>query len=484
MNTRTQSWKFVLLAVFASLAAASAAKPLAPAGGRPAPVDIGSRLELFVDDGLVEKTAGTEFVLHPPAAKEVAIVFDRPWEGNTSGYVTVFQDGGMFRMYYRGSNYDLKTRLHGRQVTCYAESPDGIRWEKPELGLYEWNGSKKNNIVWTGMGSHNFTPMLDPRPGCPPDEKYKALISDDDTSMLYALKSADGIHWSSLQNEPVIPKGLFDSQNLAFWDPLRNKYLEFNRGWKNEIRDIMVSTSPDFRTWTEPRWLDYGATPPEHLYTNAVTPYFRAPHILVGFPKRFVPGRKVGGHDLPGVSDGVFMASRDGFRWKRWREAFLRPGLNKERWVNRNNMIAWGILRTKSDVPGLPDEISLYSSEGYYVKDCRMRRHVLRLDGFVSVRAAAEPGEMITRPLIFLGKNLILNFSTSAAGSVLVEVQDESGAPLPGFSLADSPEIYGDEIEYPVRWKSGASLGAIRGKPVRLRFVLRDSDLYSIRFAD
>lgn len=113
-----------------------------------------------------------------------------------------------------------------------------------------------------------------------------------------------------------------------------------------------------------------------------------------------------------------------------------------------------------------------------------MRRHVLRLDGFVSVRAGAERGEMITRPLIFLGKNLVLNFSTSAAGSVLIEVQDESGSPLPGFSLADSPEIYGDEIEYPVRWKSGATLGTIQGKPVRLRFVMRDSDLYSIRFAD
>jgi hypothetical protein len=213
-----------------------------------------------------------------------------------------------------------------------------------------------------------------------------------------------------------------------------------------------------------------------------VTPYFRAPHILVGFPKRFLPDRKVGAHNLPGVSDGVFMSSRDGLHWKRWQEAFLRPGLQPERWVNRNNLIAWGLIQTPSFFPGAPDEISFYSTEGYYVKNARLRRHTVRLDGFVSVHAGAAGGELVTKPLVFSGRELVINYSTSAAGSVRVEVQDAQGNPVPGFGLADATESYGDEVEFAVPWKAGASLEGLAGKPVRLRFVMKDADLYSLRF--
>ena len=450
------------------------------AGTSSAATDIGSRIELFVDDFLIEKMSGLNLLLHHPVPRDVAIVFDRPWEGNTSAYVTVFQDGRLFRMYYRGSNYDIQTEVYGDQVVCYAESPDGIQWRRPDLGQFSFQDSKNNNIVWQGLGAHNFAPFRDANPACPPDERYKALASDGDK--LYAFKSGDGIHWSRLREEPVITGNPFDSLNLAFWDVERGRYREFHRGWKDKLRDIMTCSSADFKTWTEPRWLDYGDIPAEHLYTSSIIPYFRAPHILVGFPKRFMPERKAGSHKLPGVSDGLFMSSRDGLHWKRWGEAFLRPGLQKERWVNRNNMIAWGILQTESNLPGAPDEISLFSSEGYYVKDCRMRRHTLRTDGFVSVHAGAGSGEMLTRPLVFQGRDLVINFSTSAAGTVLIEVQDEQGVPVEGFGLTECQEIYGDEIEHSVAWKSGPSLGKLAGKPVRLRFLLKDADLYSLRF--
>jgi hypothetical protein len=450
------------------------------AGPPSAAIDIGSRIEPFVDDYLIEKMTGLGLLLHQPVSREVAIVFDKPWEGNTSAYVTVFRDGDLCRMYYRGSNYDMETGVYGDQVVCYAESSDGIHWTRPDLGLFSFQGSKNNNIVWQGLGAHNFAPFKDAHPACPPDKRYKALSSDEDK--LYAFKSGDGIHWSLLREEPVISGFQFDSLNLAFWDSERGKYLEFHRGWKDEVRSIMTCSSPDFSTWSEPQWLDYGNIPAEHLYTSSITPYFRAPHILVGFPKRFMPERKAGSHKLPGVSDGLFMSSRDGLHWKRWGEAFLRPGLQKERWVNRNNMIAWGLLRTESGLPGTPDEISLFSSEGYYVKDCRMRRHTLRLDGFVSVHAGAESGELITKPLLFKGRDLVINFSTSAAGTVLVEVQDEQGVPVEGFGLKDCPEIYGDKIEHSIAWKSGPPLGKLAGKPVRLRFLLKDADLYSLRF--
>jgi hypothetical protein len=169
----------------------------------------------------------------------------------------------------------------------------------------------------------------------------------------------------------------------------------------------MTCTSRDFLTWTEPVWLDFGETPPEHLYTNAITPYVRAPHLFVGFPKRFVPSRRSPINPHPGISDGVFMSSRDGLRFERWREAFIRPGPQPERWFSRNNMTAWGLLVTKNQVPGMPDELSLYSTENYASLDScvRLRRYTLRLDGFVSAHAPMAGGELVTKPLLFRGSD-------------------------------------------------------------------------------
>ena len=93
-------------------------------------------------------------------------------------------------------------------------------------------------------------------------------------------------------------------------------------------------------------------------------------------------------------------------------------------------------------------------------------------------------GEFTTRPLILKGSELIMNFSTSAVGSVRVELQDESGATLPGFALADCPAIYGDAIEEVVTWNAGSDVSAIAGKPIRLRFAMTDADLSSIRFRE
>lgn len=446
--------------------------------------DIGSRLELFVDDWLIAKMESVNFMLHHPQPEEVVIVFDQPWEGNTCGYVTVFEDEGKFRMYYRGSSHDLKTYLlRHAEVVCYAESDDGIHWKKPNLGLFSFNGSKDNNIIWrgegeTGIGTHNFTPFKDKNPNCPPEARYKALGLGE--GGLYAFQSPDGIHWKLMKNAPVITKGAFDSQNLAFWDELKGCYVAYFRQFRSGYRDIMLSTSKDFINWTEPRFLEYGSAPDQHLYTNAIIPHFRAPHIYIGFPMRFFPDRQKA---VPGgLSDGLFMTSRDGVHWHRWEEAFIRPGPIPERWVNRNNMTAWGILATKSKLPNAPNELSLYSNEGYYGEQNRLRRYTLRIDGFVSIHASYPGGEFLTHPLKFKGNNLVLNYSTSAGGKILVEILDSEGKPIPGFTLDECQEIYGDEIEGVVSWKNGSGLSALSGKIVRLRFVMEDADLYSLRF--
>ena len=102
--------------------------------------------------------------------------------------------------------------------------------------------------------------------------------------------------------------------------------------------------------------------------------------------------------------------------------------------------------------------------------------------GFASVNAGYAGGELLTRPLRFEGSELVLNYATSAAGSVRVEVQDVGGRPMPRFKVAESVEMYGDEIERVVSWEGGADLSQVAGQPVRLRFVMKDADLYSLRF--
>jgi hypothetical protein len=461
----------ILLAFFASTGLAMAGEP----------VDIGSRLELFADDHLIDKMAGTRLELHRPVPREVAIVHDRPWEGNICFYHTVFRDGDLFRMYYRGAHHDYAIDKVTHQVVCYAESDDGIHWRKPELDIVEFDGSKKNSIIWNGVGSHNFAPFKDPNPACKPDEKYKALGGGH--GGLVAFKSPDGIHWSLMSEEAVITKGAFDSQNLAFWDAVRGRYVDFHRGFRDGVRDIMTCTSEDFLDWTEPVWLEYPGAPKEHLYTNQIAPYYRAPHIFMGFPKRFLPSRRAIDHRLPGVSDGVFMTSRDGLKFNRWTEAFIRPGPQKERWVCRNNEIAWGMLETESAVPGAPNELSLYSIEGYYQGDsCQMRRYTIRIDGFVSAQAPMAGGELVTKPIVFGGKQLVLNFSTSAAGSIRVELQAADENPIEGFALTDCQEVFGDALDRPVTWAERSDVGKLAGRPIRLRFVMKDADLYSIRF--
>jgi len=444
--------------------------------------DVGSRLELFLDDWLIDRMDGAELRLHHPVPREVAIVFDRPWEGNASAYVTVFKDEDIFRMYYRGSNYDLAKNQDLHEHTCMAISEDGINWRRPELGIFEFDGSRQNNIVWTGIGKHNFAPFKDTNPDATTESRYKALAGLGGEGLI-AIASPDGVHWKMIQEKPVITKGAFDSQNLAFWNPVTGCYMDFHRDFHNGVRQIMTCSSKDFINWTEPRWLDFGDAPLEHLYTNAVTPYYRAPHILIGFPKRFMESRKKLTDDpWTGVSDGVFMSSRDGLHWNRWLEAFIRPGLQKERWWQRNNMTAWGILVTKSDIQGMPDELSIYSSEAYCTDSNRLRRYTLRVDGFVSVSAPYAGGEMLTKPLIFDGKELVINYSTSGAGSIKVEIMDKDGKPTPGFTIEECPEIFGDEIEKVVEWKSGSDVSKLKGQVVRLRFAIKDADLYSIRF--
>lgn len=438
-------------------------------------VNLDSRLELFVDDFMVaDLTGDARRRLHHPERREVVLQLDRPWEGSVSGYFTLMNDDGGYRLYYRGW-----PTVDKPACTCVAESRDGIHFTRPKLNLFEWEGATGNNIVWRGDGVHNFTPFKDANPKAPPSQRYKALASAGPKNTLVPFVSADGYRWTKLREEPVITDGAFDSQNLAFWDAGRGRYVSFFRDFHDGVRDIKTCTSEDFIHWTKPVWLDYGGAPPEHLYTNAILPYFRAPHLYLGFPCRFVPTRKkIVAHKETGINDGVLMSSRDGFHFQRWLEAFLRPGLDPQNWTDRNNYLVWGMAATA------PGELSVYWTEHYRSSSARIRRGTLRTDGFVSIGAGRAGGELLTRPFTFVGSHLVVNYDTSAVGSLRFELCNQVGKPVPGFSLADSEWLYGSEIAHSVVWGDNDDVSRLAGKVVRLRVRLKDGDLYSFRFME
>ena len=375
------------------------------------PIFVGSRRELFVDSFLIDRLDGARLELHHPKPAESVIVFDKPWEGAFAGYATVIKDNDTYRMYYRGlpvagaDGTDV-------EVTCCAMSDDGIHWKKPELNNYQWQGSGRNNIVLMSEtpASHNFAPFLDSNPAAPADQRYKAL-GGIETSGLIAFASPDGLQWRRIQDEPVFQKGIFDSQNVAFWSESEQQYVCYFRTWTGDgysgFRTISRTTSPDFIHWSDPEEMEFGDTPREHLYTNQTVPYFRAPHIYLGLAARFMPGRRVittADADRIGVvprysndcSDTVLLSSRGGNVFDRsFMESFVRPGIGQENWVSRSNYAACGI------VPTAEQEVSVYLSRNYGQPTAYLQRYTLRMDGFVSVNAGYQGGEMITRVLKF-----------------------------------------------------------------------------------
>ena len=463
----------LILVIMGSLNNGLAARQ--PAGNKI--IAIGSRLELFVDDALIEKMDGVHLQLQTPQMQPLS---DSPFPTGIHSpierapYATVIKDGDVYRAYY----HDIIPNYKGPwpvknpgQIACYAESPDGVNWGKPNLGLYEFNGSRANNVILhdpNGNFCHNFTPFLDERPEKDRGKRFKAVAGLWPEG-IYAFHSDDGIHWAKMQDSPIIKPtdaGL-DSQNVAFWSEVEGRYVCYFRTWNPPgkvgpgQRTISRMVSPDFLHWSD-RVETQSNLPGEHLYTNGTHPYFRAPHIYIALARRLQPNNE---------TDILLMTARDGATTytRQFKEAFIRPGLDPERWGFKRNSVALNV------VPTGPGEMTIYHAISGH-------RYTLRTDGFVSAHAGFMQGELLTKPLSFSGKELILNYSTSARGSLRIEIQDANGAPIPGFGLEDSQAIFGDEIERRVEWKQKPDLVALQGKPVRLRFVMKESDLYSFRF--
>lgn len=458
---------------------------------------IGSRLEVFIDHYLIESMRDTRLLMHQPQPAGTALHFDAPWEGRFPSYGTVLHDEGRYHLYYRGKP-DVGIDGAEDEVTCYATSGDGVNWERPAFTMFAAGGATSNNVILDrSWAPGNFSPFIDANPAAPAEERFKGVAGLDPDG-LFAYASADGIHWRRLGEGPIMQASVFafDSQNVPFWSAHEGCYVLYFRTWiphpngegEMGFRSISRTTSPDFIHWTHPVPMEFGGAPLEHLYTNQTTPYFRAMHIYIGLAARFWPGKGViSAHDadelgvLPlyrnDCSDTVLLTSRGGNVYDRtFLESFIRPGIGPGNWVSRSNYAAVGI------VPTGPAEISMYVCRSYTQPLPRLERLTLRTDGFASVQAPYTGGEMRTHPLTFTGRELHLNCACSAAGSVVVELQDSDGRPIPGFTEAEAIPTLGDALAHVVQWKNGPDLGKLAGKPVRLRFIMRDADLYAMQF--
>jgi hypothetical protein len=486
-------------------------------------LDVGNRRQVFIDGRLLASSTNVELVVHSPRKTgEHNLVADRRWEGSGPGtYSTVMYVEGVYHLWYPS-----------RGGICYARSQDGITWEKPNLGLTSYKGTRKNNIVLghgaSGIKKVSSEGVVFYDPTAPKDQRFRyATRISDEYKDTVVFSSPDGIHWR-LTHKKVLTftrpdkRQHLDSQNIIFWDDRINKYVAYMRrnqfqpgfrgrsiarsesdhlGGFSEVQDSPIVLGPDSED------ASLGGRPVVDYYTSGAMKYPWAQDAYFMFPQAYFcypPGELAEFPDRAPVNSGPldtqFAASRDGIKWERFdREPFVRLGMKGD----FDSVTARVFAGLVPSVDGR--EMYLYyngsdMSHGWgrdarnkrLLKDAGLAptlgvsiisRLALRRDGFISARAAYSGGEFTTPPMKFSGRELVLNVDTSATGMLRCELLDKNKKPIKGYTLEDCDLIHtANELDRPVRWKRQSEVSSPAGQPVRLRVVYRDTDLYAFQF--
>jgi hypothetical protein len=496
----------LLAAVVLALAAVGAAAEVQQKDAEP--LAVGSSRQLFVDDRMVAQSANVSRIFHAAVKSErnPILVAEKPWEGTMVDVGTVLYDADdkLFKMWYGAlemhyqppappyHRYEnlLKAANYSEHFRpCYATSRDGIHWERPSLGLVEFNGSKDNNLLPSDRRMEYFLGSIykDAR-DTNPARRYKSVGYWNDKAGnvgVGASFSPDGLRWTAHPGNPIV-RDTSDVHTLLGWDDRIGRYVGYFRP-KAKIRIIGYSTSTDFDRWTpiEPSLMPDAQDPVDMQF------YGMPPMRYEGFYFGFVWTFRT--NEITHIPQLVW--SRDGRRWNRTpnREAFLTLG-----------------------DPGRFDEANAYASRPFvhdgriwvYYSGTRWRGLVdifesrekardavglaqLPLDGFVSMQAGPDTGVLTTPRLTFRGRALTLHFDESAkgyAGSrpslLLVELLDADGKPIPGFSAADADEISSSGLRHVVSWKGRSDVSTLTGRPVRVRFHFQNGKLYAFQFTE
>ncbi len=478
--------------------------------------EIGGSKQLFIDEGMVESMEEVRFTLNPAQRAGEVLRATEPWEAAGLGYVTVTEEGGRFQMWYSVWYWDPDIKGHWMDRLAYAESADGINWEKPRLGQYEFDGSTDNNLVAVGKCgyAHGGSVFIDPN-AASPDEKYKMAFGDfyrvypypgcpQHTSISGAV-SADGVHWQSIDTPHglLFPSGGTDTQNVCFWDPHLERYVAYCRvnvyrkddqgePFRPASRRIGRSESKLFREFPRaveiaaPDELDPGGAWGSGLYNSAATIYPFAPGVYLFFPSVH--------HYGSGLCEITFASSRDGVQLdRRFRQSYVPvdPGarhLGEQ--IGYSAYMGPGMVR-------VGDELWMYGVEHETPHNGRwygrsvpgaVHRYRQRLDGFVSLDASGKAGTVTTKPFVLRGATLEINANASLApaeppgetgSSIIVELLD-----LDGNVLGASQPLHGDGVALRPVWGEGGNPAAHIGEPVRLRMRLDMAKLYAFQIVD
>ena len=477
------------------------------------PIEVGSHKQLFFDERFFGSRRGIALSVNRPYQDpDPVLVGDRPWEsGGIGAYNTVMLEDGVFRLWYDALVQPDDPGRFNRQL-CYAESTDGVRWEKPDLGLLRFGDSKHNNIVSPPSGvqsQQGATVFRDDH--APKSERYKAWTKLNPPARqskrarpggLRALVSPDGFRWKFLEEGYPLGNGsAADSQNIPFWDDELGHYVAYVR-MKNFPRGrdrtcwVGRMTSGDFRNWSQARSvfaadkrdeampLPSGMTarqPVMDLYTPGGMKYPGAPSSYILLP---TPYHHWDSERFPSTIDVALLTSRDGINWYRPepREPYLGLGLDGSPSAGMIFANPWPIIAG--------DEVWIY-----YAGTARFHRESasapagtglfrarLRLDGFLSADAPDTGGSFTTPDLTFEGRQLELNVDTGGGGWVEVEIQNSKGRALPGLSRRDCDVVRCNSTRQVVTWKGNPDCSAGEFKSVRLRFTMRSTKLYAFQF--
>lgn len=495
------------------------------AGTNETPIDVGTRKQLFIDRKFVESSRNVELVMNPPyQTGEILTTADQPHEvgGMAYLYSSVLKDDGLIRVWY-----DLAGPNKERRV-CYAESDDGVRFAKPELGFHEQNGSTANNIVIPGVIG-GCSVWIDPN--APPEHRYKTQAKVYPAGKFQMHSSPDGLHWS-LFVQPDL-SGPIDTQTIVFWDPPIQRYVMYTREWIRSpsplnYRAVRRLESDDLKKWDsqsrvlEPDETDlatyetlltehprrgpidqrpvdyYGATvfkyPAED--PDQDSPADDRVYIMLAQAFWHFTDRGYDGKLGPYVRDVRLAVSRDGKTFQRAgnRAAFLRPGPagrfdSKQIWalpnpIQMGDEIWIYYAGTNVDRTGRTDSARIDPQAPGGARLGGIGRAIMRLDGFLSADAPYEGGELVTPLIRFKGSKLELNVDTGGGGSVLVELLDSNLEPIEGFSREEATPVNGNSVRMPVSWGEVRDVSALAGTPVRIRFIMRDCKLYAFQFRD
>lgn len=481
------------------------------------PIYIGKERQVFWDNYLVDETKTNAFTrVFSPIKKECCFMFDQNNETFSISYPCIVKDDKGYKMYYQPW---IPEGL--KPCVCVIESSDGINWHRPNLNIYP-NNLKENNVVIDQVKDGIFV-FYDTNPNCPFSEKYKAigpaqmLHPDGETkTSLCCFLSEDGYHFTL--SHPMTRYGTFDSLNTAMWNG--EKYVCYLRSFHNIIgvdnsevldmtqiyshskmwsyatRDIRVMYSDDFRSWSVPEMIKFDDNYDYPLYTNNIQKYDRAP-VYIGFPVRYCERKefnenikqmasyetkklateKIENRTGRVSTDCIFMCSHNTKTWHRYNEAFMTPGYEeKHNWIYGDCYLAYNLIDSGKEY------YNIYTIDRHFSFDYAkpLNRYEIRKDGFACYMSDGEEKVLYTKPIIFDGSTLHLNFETSAYGYIYVSILDENDNEI---SNGESVEVFGNTIDRRVVFDN-CDISSYKGKPIKLLFRMRDAKIYSLKFED